>query len=79
MKFEIRTLRVASLDDLKKELWLRRRDRGVLVWEDKQGNVTAIKDMDDNHLINTINYLEAHELVDSVYDDLRGLTLEDIN
>lgn len=79
MKFEFKTIKSASLDDLRTELWLRRRNSGVLVWEDKQGNVTAIKDMDDNHLINTINYLEARELVDSIYDDLRGLTLEDIN
>ncbi len=79
MKFEIRTLRVASLDDLKKELWLRRRDKGVLVWKDSQGNITPIKDMEDSHLINTINYLEALEIENSKYDDLIGLTLEDIN
>ena len=79
MKFEIRTLRVASLDDLKKELWLRRRNKGVLVWKDRQGNITSIKDMEDSHLINTINYLEALEIENSIYDDLRGLTLEDIN
>lgn len=78
MKFEIRTLRVASLDDLKKELWLRRRDKGVLVWKDRQGNITSIKDMEDSHLINTINYLEALEIENSKYDDLIGLTLEDI-
>ena len=78
MKFEIRTLRVASLDDLKKELWLRRRDRGVLVQKDRQGNITPIKDMEDSHLINTINYLEALEIENSKYDDLIGLTLEDI-
>lgn len=78
MKFEIRTLRVASLDDLKKELWLRRRDRGILVWKDRQGNITSIKDMEDSHLINTINYLEALEIENSKYDDLIGLTLEDI-
>lgn len=78
MKFEIRTLRVASLDDLKKELWLRRRNRGILVWKDRQGNITPIKDMEDSHLINTINYLEALELENSKYDDLIGLTLEDI-
>ena len=78
MKFEIRTLRVASLDDLKKELWLRRRNSGELIWKDRQGNITAIKDMEDSHLINTINYLEALEIENSKYDDLIGLTLEDI-
>lgn len=46
----------ARLEDLYKELWLRRRNSGELVWESKNGSI-PIKDMTDEHLKNAIDLL----------------------
>ena len=47
----------ADLNDLYKELWLRRRNSGSLVWIAKDGKETPIKDMTDKHLERTINHI----------------------
>ena len=44
----------ASLDDLCKELWLRKRNSGELVWETRDHKLIPIKDMKDSHLENAI-------------------------
>lgn len=50
----------ANLKDLKFELWLRQRNSGELVWETKDKKIIPIRDMYNNHLINTINMLERN-------------------
>lgn len=42
--------RRADLNDLYKELWLRKRNSGSLVWITKDRNEIPIKDMTDEHL-----------------------------
>jgi hypothetical protein len=42
--------RRADLNDLYKELWLRKRNSGNLVWITKDGKEIPIKDMTDEHL-----------------------------
>lgn len=52
---------MASIEDLKLELWLRRRNMGRIVWTTRDGKSIPIKEMDLDHLLNTINYLERLE------------------
>ena len=48
----------AGLEDLYRELWLRKRSRGEIVWVTKNGQTIPINEMTDSHLENTINMLE---------------------
>jgi len=45
----------ASIKDLEMELWLRRRNSGLLKWTTKNGEEIALKDMSDEHLKNALN------------------------
>ena len=63
------TKRLASLSDLKMELWLRRRCLGDIVWVTKDGRDIPIKNMCRNHLINAINMIENNnEISDHIGD-----------
>ena len=61
----------ADADDLKLELWLRRRNSGELVWSTKANTKMPIKDMRTQHIINALNMLERqNELEDILLDNL---------
>lgn len=61
----------ADADDLKLELWLRRRNSGKLVWTTKDNTKIPIKDMSTQHIINAINMLDwQNELEDILLDNL---------
>lgn len=47
--------KLATQEDLSLEIWLRRRERGDIIWRTREGNEIAIKDMTDKHLTNAFN------------------------
>ena len=50
-------MKKATIQDLKLELWLRQRNSGLIYWETKNNKKIPIKDMDNNHLVNTLKML----------------------
>jgi len=53
--------KIANIDDLKMELWLRMRNSGKIIWVTQTGDKLALKDMGDSHLVNTIKMLQRNE------------------
>ena len=61
----------AKLNDLYKELWLRCRNSGKIVWESNSGNI-PIKDMTNEHLKNAIRAAEQHEFMLDCWADFEA-------
>lgn len=60
----------ATLDDLERELWLRRRNSGELVWKTREGEAIPVKDMSDKHLENAIRcVIRETEMIDRYYSN----------
>ena len=69
----------ATIEDLRMELWLRRRNNKEIVWITKQGEEIPIQDMEDAHLMNAINVMykiEEHIAMQSEFEACRA-DLED--
>ena len=62
----------AGIKDLKMELWLRRRDEGLIKWTTRDGKEIPIKDMTITHLQNTVKMLEREEIDWDTYLALGG-------
>ena len=54
-------IREATRTDLVKELWLRERNSGTLVWVTASGEKVSVKDMTDSHLKNAIRKMSEIE------------------
>ena len=59
-------MEVADIDDLIQEQWLRKRDKGEIVWKTRTGNEIPINEMTDSHLENTINYLIKKKAINEI-------------
>ena len=58
----------ASIDDLKRERWLRARNSGALVWVTRQGQEIPIKDMTDEHIEAALACYEKKAYEDEMRD-----------
>lgn len=67
----------ATLEDLKRELWLRNRNNGSIVWTTKDRRKIPINEMSYEHLLNTINMIMQIQERDQEYDDWFWKNLND--
>lgn len=66
----IYSMRRATIQDLKLELWLRQRNSGSIIWTTKDGKNISIKDMDNNHLVNALKMLLIQKEKQREYDNI---------
>lgn len=59
----------ANLQDLIQELWLRRRNSGEIKWTTKSGEAIPIKEMSNQHLLNTINMLIQNQQYSEIAEE----------
>lgn len=46
---------IATIEDLRLEQFLRKRNLGTLVWKTKEGKIIPLKELSDEHLTNILN------------------------
>lgn len=68
----------ATIQDLKMELWLRRRNSDSIIWTTKDGKNIPIKYMDTDHLINAFNMLLRQEKEAECFKDIMACDENDI-
>lgn len=64
--------KLADIQDLELELWLRQRNSSSIYWKTKDGREIPIKDMDNNHLANTLKMLLKQAEREDLYDEHIG-------
>ena len=69
-------MRRAVINDLLKEIWLRNRNRGEIVWVTKDGKEIPINEMTDQHLLNAIEYLTRKREYDEIAADYSAYITE---
>lgn len=68
----------ATIQDLKLELWLRRRNSDSIIWTTKDGKNIPIKYMDTDHLVNALNMLLRQEKEAECFKDIMACDENDI-
>lgn len=71
-------MRKATIKDLELELWLRQRNSGSIIWTTKDGKNIPIKDMNTNHLVNTLKMLLKQEEEAECFKDIMECDENDI-
>lgn len=71
-------MRKATIKDLELELWLRQRSSSSIIWTTKDGKNISIKDMDNNHLVNTLKMLLKQEEEAECFKDIMECDENDI-
>ncbi len=74
----IYSMRKATIKDLKLELWLRYRNSGFIIWITKDNKNIPIKDMNNNHLANTLKMLLKQEEEAECFKDIMACDENDI-
>lgn len=74
----IYSIRRATIQDLKLELWLRQHNSGSIIWTTKDGKNIPIKDMGNNHLVNALKMLLIQKEKQREYDDIMVCDESDI-
>lgn len=46
---------IATIEDLRLEQFLRKRNLGTLVWKTREGKIIPLKELSDEHLTNILN------------------------
>lgn len=64
--------KLADIQDLELELWLRQRNSDSIYWKTKDDRKIPIKDMDNNHLANTLKMLLKQAEREDFYDEHIG-------
>lgn len=67
--------KTATYDDLRLELWLRKREKGEIIWEDGNKVQRPIKSLSDEHLQNILNYLDRKAAAKAEMDDVFSFDL----
>lgn len=74
----IYSMKRATIQDLKLELWLRQRSSSSIIWTTKDGKNISIKDMDNNHLVNALKMLLIQKEKQKEYDSIMACDENDI-
>lgn len=69
--------KLANIDDLELELWLRQRNSGSIYWKTRSDKEISIKDIPNAHLVNIINMLYKEE--DLFEEELENINLTTLN
>jgi len=72
MKSSQQTFIKADINDMRLELWLRKRNAGEILWKTKDGRIIALKDMADEHLLRCIEALREQEQEREIVEENRG-------